>query len=472
MASRRDLLDSYQFAARRVVSATVAHETDPAEWPYRRLGGAGFAALMVTVIALAATGIFGMISPGGKTSWKDGRSVIVVKETGATYVYMTDTGRLHPTPNFASAALLANTTTVTKTSTKSLADVPRGPELGIADAPANLPTPSDLVAPPWSQCTKQAANLSGDQVSRTWMVVGKQPEAGTAVSEEALVVSDTADGSISLIWHDMRFPIKDVKRVGLALGLDNQITVPVGDAWLQALPSGQWIAPIVVDGSGRASTALDGAEVGQVQQVGDGDGAEYFLTLASRLTPITELQAKIQVAAGAEQKMVAAADVADAPQERPVVTSTSPPSQVPAFARLRQADTVICASWNDGGFTPKIFVNSEIPVNSGLDTRAVSGTGTALADRVWVQPGKATLVQSLPSPESDSGPLYLVTDQGTRYAIPSDTALSALGLGSADTWSLPASLVARIPEGPALDPDAARAALQVEEEINDIVPGT
>ena len=97
MASRRDLIQSFQFAARRVVSAVVMRQTDPVEWPNRRLGGAGFGALMVTVIALAAVGIYGMIVPGGKTSWKDGRSIIVVKETGAPYVYLE--GKLHPVSN-------------------------------------------------------------------------------------------------------------------------------------------------------------------------------------------------------------------------------------------------------------------------------------------------------------------------------------------------------------------------------------
>src|SRR5947208_14301668 len=136
MASRRDLIQSFQFAARRVVSAVVLRETDPREWPFRRLGGAGFGTLMVTVIMLAAVGIFGLILPGGKTSWKDGRTVIVVKETGAAYVYLD--GKLHPVLNFASAALLVGSTAVTPTSRASLVGVPRGVVLGIEGAPNTL----------------------------------------------------------------------------------------------------------------------------------------------------------------------------------------------------------------------------------------------------------------------------------------------------------------------------------------------
>jgi hypothetical protein len=93
MASRRDLVQSIQFASRRVVSAVVLREPDPPEWPNRRLGGAGFASLMVAVIAMAAVGVYGMVVHGGKTSWRDGRSIVVVAETGATYVYIES--RLH-----------------------------------------------------------------------------------------------------------------------------------------------------------------------------------------------------------------------------------------------------------------------------------------------------------------------------------------------------------------------------------------
>jgi hypothetical protein len=121
MASRRDLVHSIQFASRRVVSAVVLREPDPAEWPNRRLGGAGFAGVMLTVIALAAVGVYGMVVKGGKTSWKDGRSIIVVSETGATYVYIEN--RLHPALNFTSAALLVGSTQVTKVSKASLAKV-------------------------------------------------------------------------------------------------------------------------------------------------------------------------------------------------------------------------------------------------------------------------------------------------------------------------------------------------------------
>ena len=462
MASRRDLIQSFQFAARRVVSAVVMRQTDPTEWPYRRLGGAGFGAVMLAVIALAAVGIYGMIVPGGKTSWKDGRTVIVVKETGASYVYIEN--KLHPVLNFASAALLVGTTQITATSSASLEGVTRGVELGIPGAPNTLPKDEDLVAPPWSLCTQQVPDSAGKLVSRTRLVVSRSPGQGARPGEKALLVTDTADGSQHLIWHDLRFPLSDANADRIALRLDSQVNVPVGDAWLKALPTGQAIGPISLTGTGQASKAVDGVKVGQVLEVSSQDkGTLYYLAGTDRLIPISQLQAQIQLAKGASTQSLSPSAAAAAPKsEVPETGLTQPPTSVPDFVRPLQSNTVVCAAYQNNSFTPQVLVDSAIPAGGGLPTGGTTATGVPLADRVWVPPGKAALVEALPSPQATDGPLYLVTDVGRRYAVPSTEVLRFLGLTSKHVSKLPSSLLVRVPEGPALDPDTARAALQEE----------
>jgi hypothetical protein len=72
-----------------------------------------------------------------------------------------------------------------------------------------------------------------------------------------------------------------------------------------------------------------------------------------------------------------------------------------------------------------------------------------------VDAGRGAVVEAMASPDATSGTLVLVTDLGIRYVVPSREALAALGYGTAQPVRLPALLVARLPEGPALDPAAA-----------------
>jgi type VII secretion protein EccB len=471
MASRRDLIQAFQFAARRVVSAAVMRQTDPTEWPYRRLGGAGFGAVMVTVIALGAVGVYGMIVPGGKTSWKDGSTVIVVKETGASYVYLK--GELHPTLNFTSAALIAGTTQITSTAAASLQGYKRGVELGIDGAPATLPTTKDMVKPPWSLCTQQTPNNSGKLVSRTRLVVSKAPDQGSAPGDKAVLVTDTgspdhpvANQGEYLVWHDYKYKLDDVNAASIALELQNDVNIPVGSAWLQGLPVGEDIAPIKVDGAGSPSRAVPGVTTGHVVQVQTQDkGTLYYLAEADQLVPISFLQMKLQLAGGAGGPDTITPDQAAAANRAPTPQTSreQPPTTVPAFVRPNDSNTVLCASYKNGSFSPDVLVDSAIPSGGGLPTVSTSTSGDELADRVWLPPGKAALVESMATPKSNSGPLYLVTDEGKRYAIPSNDVLTMLGLSSKSISKLPSSVLVRIPEGPALDPNAAEAALAEED---------
>src|SRR5699024_3396388 len=125
MATRRDQLQSYQFLLQRVISALVYRKTDPAQSPFRRAGGAAFAGVMLSVLALAVTAAIGLFVDmfGSNTDWTEGNAIIVNKDDGSQYVvYPSDADlendesgdlpeqRLYPVLNYTSAALLAGTT--------------------------------------------------------------------------------------------------------------------------------------------------------------------------------------------------------------------------------------------------------------------------------------------------------------------------------------------------------------------------
>jgi hypothetical protein len=91
-----------------------------------------------------------------------------------------------------------------------------------------------------------------------------------------------------------------------------------------------------------------------------------------------------------------------------------------------------------------------------MATGVRSAQGTVLADHVRIEPGRGAVVEAVSAPGASGGTLSVVTDLGRRYSVPDARALEALGLGGVQPTRLPAGLVALIPAGPALDPEAAR----------------
>jgi hypothetical protein len=132
VASRQSQLHSYQFAIQRTVSALVTREPDPGQPLFRRIGGSGFASAMIAILALAAVGVYGLVVAGGNKTWRKNGSVVIERESGATFVYLN--GKLHPVLNYASALLIAGNADqkAVSVSRRSLAGTARGIPLGIA----------------------------------------------------------------------------------------------------------------------------------------------------------------------------------------------------------------------------------------------------------------------------------------------------------------------------------------------------
>ena len=202
MASRRDQVQSYQFFVQRMTSALVAREPDPDAAPFRRLGGAGLGGIMIAVLCLAAVGVYGLVRPGGSTSWKDGAAVIVEKETGTRYVYRD--GLLHPVLNYSSALLALGSPVTKQVSRNSLTGTARGSRIGIQDAPDALPDPKRMLDGPWTLCSQPASNAAGDLVATTVLTVGRRPTGGREPGEAALLARDDVTDVLYLVWHDHR----------------------------------------------------------------------------------------------------------------------------------------------------------------------------------------------------------------------------------------------------------------------------
>src|SRR5262249_19310462 len=160
MVSRRDQFQAYRFMTRRSAGALLRDDSDTVEGPLRRLSGGATASVGVALLVVAVVGLFGLLSPGGSTSWKDGKSLILEKETGTRYVYLN--GVLHPVINYASARLvLRGGVGVVEVSQHSLAGTPRDAPIGIPAAPDSIPTTATLLAAPWTACSLPATDQTG-----------------------------------------------------------------------------------------------------------------------------------------------------------------------------------------------------------------------------------------------------------------------------------------------------------------------
>jgi type VII secretion protein EccB len=435
--SRSDQLHSYQFAMRRVVSAVAAHESNPARPPGRRAGVMLLAGVLVAALGLAGFAVWGLLQPGGSTRWRSGTAVIVEKESGAKFVYLD--GVLHPVANYASALLIVGSARPSTVSVarRSLAGVPRGPRLGIPGAPDALPLRRDLLGGPWSVC-----GAGG----RSAVVVGSTPAGGAPLGDAGLLAS-TPDGTVHLLWNGRRARVREPSTVlGMLVWGAPQ---PVAAALVSALPAAADIVRVPIAARGQPFPPLAGARIGQVFLI---DGRQHAVALAGGLAPVTPFQAALLIGDPLTVERVGqTAPTPLPPGEYAALPKTGFPGtwdglpvEVPRL--VTAPGGALCAV--AGG---DLVVGSAPPRGAAI---AVSSPG--LADEVRLPPGRGALVRSRPAPDAPDGVLYLVTDLGVRHHLPAPDVLPMLGYGGAKPVPVPAEIVALLPVGPGLYPQAAR----------------
>jgi type VII secretion protein EccB len=470
MATKREQLQSHQFLVQRVVSALILRESDPEQPPFRKPLGAAFASIAVALLILAGFTVYGVIVPGGKNAWRDGKSIIVEKETGTRFVYVD--GRLHPTTNYVSALLAKGSfAPLMNVSAKSLAEVPRGPRIGIPDAPDSLPSARGLLGGPWSLCSEPSRDSSGAAVDESVLMVDRVPAAGQVVGDRAVLVAVAETGDQYLLWNGYRHQIREADIVMVGAALRSEPWATVGVELIDGLPSGAPLRPIQVTGLGQPSKAIPGNRSlrnGQLLVAQTSDGVrQYYLAEADRLRPITPLQYDIQTAYkptskvyNGRQPVALPIGLVDAGQAKQgSAPSTAPdqlPPQRPEFVGPRTNGSSLCATFGPGAEVPQLSVDVAMPPRDELAmTAARNGRGTPLADRVVVPPGHAALVEAMPSSQTPAGTVLLISDQGVAYPLAGQDVQKTLGYDGVRPIRMPAGLVARIPLGSGLDPKAA-----------------
>jgi type VII secretion protein EccB len=276
MQNRRDQVQAHRFVVSRLTTGLLREDPDTPEPPTRRTYkavavGAAFAA----VLCVGAL-VFGLISPGGATGWRDGRTLVVEKGTGTRYLF--DGERLRPVRNYASARLLVGAGLKTDTvSTASLRGTPHGDPVGIEGAPDYLPSGGSLGSGPWQVCVGARPDGTGGTRTATTLLVDSGPAGRTVPAGDGALVRDEG-GRLLLLWRGNRFRLPGGQSTATALGYGAVNPLRVSAAFLGALPAGPDLTPPQVAGEGAAGPELDGAatRIGQVFAVRTPGSAQQY----------------------------------------------------------------------------------------------------------------------------------------------------------------------------------------------------
>ncbi|MEU2183422.1 type VII secretion protein EccB [Streptomyces thermolilacinus] len=505
MASRRDELNAYTFAKRRLVAQFVQPNSTGSEEGAPRPLRAVLPGLIVGVVVLAVFGAWGMFRPVAPKDWDTpGENVIIASKSTTRYVVLKTgkTKQLHPVLNMASAKLLLNPDKgkVIKVDESVLdsGKIRHGATLGIPYAPDRLPDAKDAGA------------------AKRWAVCERPVEGGRAIQKAAFVFADRekakTEGAGRLSGGDLlyvegpapertryivdaagtAYPVKKNELLLRQLVGQGRAPQRVSAGWLETLHKGDEVDFPRVDGEPGAPANVPGElddhanRVGMVLTATDGTKKQQYVVLPGRVAPVSDFTAKLllssrelielgqdgqatSVHAGAFQPGEAFGSDKKWPRHAPKPVNSASTGE----GRRNTVCNVLREVDEDNGSTT-------LSTWAGDDFPAPLPTGASSA---YVTPGTGQLFRQFTGSRTDAGFLFLVTDTGLRYAMQSNgdnpaddsgigssgseeerkarlqeaqQAQNRLGYKDVDPQPIPAAWAAFLPTGPRLSTAAAR----------------
>jgi type VII secretion protein EccB len=467
VASKKDLVEAQSFSRRRLLTAFASgapggRELEPTKPLRAVVGGIALTAFVV----LGSLG-FGMLSPTLPDGWDD-NSLVLTTDSGSRYVALG--GVLYPVLNTTSARLLipADAFEIRKVTEDKIADTERGATVGITGAPDALPAASRLISTGWLSCASATGSTAtvlsaGTVATRIGADVAAVSAADAAAAPGARpaapgVLVETA-GDLYLVTGDSRHlvPRAHVAAVLRAIGQDTAVPWPATARWLNLVPPGTDLDPVVLDGAGSpipaGVAAAPGALVGSVLTVTDAGDQRYVVDAAGELAALSGFAGPLyRLGSGAEiapDIEVTTAQIAGMRTSSAAVAPADWPATTPA--PVPDGD-VACAflSTKDGAEGPRVHLVSTAAV-------AVPETG----DEVRIDPAAGALVRASGLPGVD-GAVQLIDQTGTAFAVPdtSDELLARLRFRAANITAVPAAWLSLFAAGPALTEEAAQQSPQ------------
>jgi type VII secretion protein EccB len=426
----------------------------------RRLGMAVFGSIIAAAVVLGGAGAYGQFT--GNAAPLEPNTLVIERETGATYVY-TDDKLLHPTLNYASARLILDEADpqVRTMSQASIKDRPRGRMVGIVGAPDDVPGRKSLVGLPWSVC--DVPDPIDPQRSTTRLVIDRPLPGGTPLTDQAVLVR--VDGTRYLLTGGAQLQVAGDERSLVALKMAGAPTLTVGQQLLNAVPVGPALRKPNIDGykTGGMPVAGRAARTGDVFRAAD----QYYVLTRKGLVAVKEMTALLLLGDGGQVTDITPSQAGEVLTDQRL-DAEGLPQKLPTLHEVRAGRTVLCASYRSGGpgqpptTTLEVFDQppAELTATAGVAARQTARDAVRTAESVLLPGGKGVLVQAAAGDTGKAAAgstVYLITAQGIRFPLGSASgdARTALGYGDVTPLAVPASLLALVPTGPALEKQAA-----------------
>ncbi|MFF8596855.1 type VII secretion protein EccB [Streptomyces sp. NPDC015220] len=456
MASRRDELNAYTFAKRRMLASFLRPSPSGSEESAPKPLGAVVPGVVVGVVVLAVFGGIGLFSPTAPKGWDKPEEHVIVASKSTTRYVVLKTGKqvqLHPVLNMASARLLLDPSkdsviTVDEEVLDS-GEPPHGATIGIPYAPDRLPSPEEAgAAKRWAVCERPGAG--GRAIQKAAFVLAKKEwskvEGGGRLTGGDLMYVVGPDGSTRYVVdaRGYAYRLAEPTSKELLKALDTQGRAPqrVSQEWLATFHKGDPVSIPEIDGEpGAKAGAFSGLQqydqydkIGMVIKAYDGRRMQYYVVLRGRVARISEFTATLLLNS---RQLVGVGQAGEAQQVSPGAVTDSTAFEGdktwPAYKPRTVNDGDGATAGRDTVCNVLRSVDAQgrptLSTWAGADFPADLPTGSSSA---YVTAGAGLLYRQIQGTETQAGGVFLVTDTGLRYALQSnsDSATDDKGIGT------------------------------------------